>query len=284
MTETIPIRLAHSPDSDDAFMFCGLATGAVPTPGLEWEHVLADIETLNRRAAEGTYEVTALSVHAYGHLHHRYRLISSGASMGEGYGPLVVARHRPEAAGGRTGGLEGLVVAVPGMQTSAYLALRLHSPGVETVTVPFDRIGEAVLAGEVDAGVLIHEGQLTWRDEGLHSLLDLGRWWSEETGLPLPLGANAVRRDLSEDLQRRLAAAVRDSVLWGLENREVALAHALSYARGMDRDRADRFVGMYVNERTVDCGPDGRYAMRLFLKMGYDAGLLPDLVEPDFLD
>jgi 1,4-dihydroxy-6-naphthoate synthase len=278
MTDTAHIRLAHSPDSDDAFMFCGLATGAVETPGITWEHILSDIETLNQRAREGTYEVTALSVHAYAHLADRYRLMSTGASMGEGYGPIVVCREGEASAS-----LEGLRVAVPGEWTSAYLALRLYAPKVQTSVVPFDRIGDVVLQGEMDAGVIIHEGQLTWKEEGLESLVDLGVWWREGTNLPLPLGANAVRRDLPEDLQNRLTDAVRRSVQWALDHREEALEHSLRYARGMAKDKADRFVGMYVNERTVDLGPDGREAFRLFLERGAQAGIVPAVDTLDFL-
>jgi 1,4-dihydroxy-6-naphthoate synthase len=222
--------------------------------------------------------VTALSYHAYAHVHERYRILTAGASMGEGYGPVIVAR---EPLGPDR--LAGLRVAVPGPWTSATLALRLFEPAVEPVPVPFDRIGEAVRSGEHPAGVLIHEGQLTWEGEGLHGVRDLGEWWRETTGLPLPLGCNAVRRDLPEELQRALARGLRDSVRHALDHPEEALDHALPYGRGLDRERARRFVAMYVNDRTLDLGEEGREAVRLFLRRGHEAGLLRSAPETDFL-
>ena len=271
------IRVAHSPDADDAFMFCALAQGRIPTGDYEFEHVLADIETLNRAALEGRYEVTACSIHAYAHLADRYALLNAGASMGEGYGPVVVARE-PLAAGA----LNGIPVAVPGTLTSAYLALRLWHPRVSTVVLPFDRILDAVADGEVAAGVLIHEGQLTYGERGLHAVVDLGAWWGERTGLPLPLGGNVIRRDLGPEVLREVAALVRESIRWGLEHRAEALEHAARWGRGLTEEQASRFVGMYVNPRTLDYGPDGRLAVQAFLDEGADAGILPRRVRVEF--
>jgi 1,4-dihydroxy-6-naphthoate synthase len=273
------IRVAHSPDSDDAFMFYALAEGLIDTGELEFEHVLRDIETLNQAAFEGRYEVTAVSIHAFAHLDERYALLASGASMGEGYGPLVVARRPLDEAE-----LAGVEVAVPGALTSAALALRLWNPALRTVVRPFDEIVPAVVAGELEAGVVIHEGQLTWREEGLHAVVDLGVWWGEQTGgLPLPLGGNAVRRDLGDAMIRRLARLLRQAIEYALANREAALDHSLRYARGLDRATADRFVGMYVNQRTVDYGERGRQAVRLFLERAHRAGLIPRVPRLDFV-
>jgi 1,4-dihydroxy-6-naphthoate synthase len=273
------IRVAHSPDSDDAFMFYALAERLIDTGELEFEHVLRDIETLNQAAFEGRYEITAVSIHAYAYLDERYALLSSGASMGEGYGPLVVARRPLDEAE-----LAGVEVAVPGALTSAALALRLWNPALRTVVRPFDEIVPAVVSGELAAGVVIHEGQLTWREEGLHALVDLGVWWGEQTGgLPLPLGGNVVRRDLGDEMVRRLARLLRQAVEYALANREAALDHSLRYARGLDRATADRFVGMYVNQRTVDYGERGRQAVRLFLQRAHQAGLIPRVPRLDFV-
>lgn len=274
------IRIAHSPDSDDAFMFCALSTGAVGVPGfpdVQVEHVLADIETLNRAAVRGTYEVSAVSIHAYAHLHRRYRLMPCGASMGEGYGPIVVAAHPLRDLAGRR-------VALPGAWTSAALAARLYAPDLVPVWMPFDEVGPAVLAGDVEAGVIIHEGQLTWRDDGLVKLADLGVWWAEaQGGLPLPLGGNVVRRDLDPALALALTRATRDSIVWALEHRDEALSFAMKHARGLDRGKADRFVGMYVNPRTVDYGPDGRLALRRLLDLAHAEGLVPGPVPLDLV-
>ena len=273
------IRVAHSPDSDDAFMFYALAERLIDTGELEFEHLLRDIETLNQAAFEGRYEITAVSIHAYAHLDDRYALLASGASMGEGYGPLVVARRPLDEVE-----LAGVEVAVPGALTSAALALRLWNPALRTVVRPFDEIVPAVVAGEIAAGVVIHEGQLTWREEGLHALVDLGVWWGEQTGgLPLPLGGNVVRRDLGDELVRRLARLLRQAVEYALANREAALDHSLRYARGLDRAMADRFVGMYVNQLTVDYGERGRQAVRLFLERAQRAGLIPRVPRLDFV-
>ncbi len=273
------IRVAHSPDSDDAFMFYGLASGAVKAEGLEFVHELHDIETLNRAAVQGRYEITALSVHAYAHLHEKYLLLDSGASFGDGYGPtLVVSKgsrflRADELAKGR--------IAIPGEWTSAALALSLRLPGHEPVIEDFKAIGGMVKQGKVDAGLVIHEGQLTAAEEGLRIVEDLGKWWKDRTGLPLPLGMNGVRRDIPEPLRRTLARVLAESVAHGLANREKALDHAMQYARGLDRKKADTFVGMYVNEWTRDLGPRGRQAVELFLAEAADKGLVPR-VKPEY--
>lgn len=274
------IRVAHSPDSDDAFMFYALATGQVGTGDLEFVHELQDIETLNRRALAGELEVTAVSIHAYAYLADRYVLLPHGASMGERYGPRLVAR---EPLG--RGELKGRRVAVPGTLTSAYLALRLFEPDVQTEVVPFDQIIDHVAAGKADVGLIIHEGQLTYADAGLHLVADLGEWWAEETGgLPLPLGGNVVRRDLGEDLIRRISALLKASIAYSLEHRAEALEYAARYGRGLDAARTDEFVGMYVNARTLDYGEDGRRAVQLFLDRGYEAGIIPRKITVEFAD
>jgi len=274
------IRIAHSPDSDDAFMFWALSQGVLDTDGIEVEHVLADIETLNQAAFEGRYEVTALSLHAYAHLHDRYQLMPSGASFGAGYGPVVVAKERFERED-----LTGMEVAIPGRLTTAALALKLWQPAVSTRVVPFDEILDVVARGEAAAGVVIHEGQLTYGEQGLHAVVDLGAWWKAETGGPLPLGANGIRRDLPEETKRLLCRLLRESIDCGLSHRQEALDYALRYARGIedDRARADRFVGMYVNEWTRDYGDAGRAAVQHLLDRGHEAGLLPARVEAEFV-
>jgi 1,4-dihydroxy-6-naphthoate synthase len=273
------LSLAHSPDSDDAFMFYGLAKGHVAADGLEIVHVLKDIETLNREAREGRHEITAISIHAYPHVADRYALMPCGGSIGDGYGPLLVAREALDPAR-----LDGLTVAVPGTLTTAYLALKLFSPGTKTVVRPFDAILDEVAAGRADVGLVIHEGQLTYGGQGLHRILDLGAWWKEETGLPLPLGGNAVRRDLGPALMARLTALVRETVVFSLAHRKEALAYAMSFARGMDPSIADRFVGMWVNEMTVDCGPLGRQAVQELLDRGHAAGVIPNRVRVEFVE
>ena len=274
------IRVAHSPDSDDAFMFYGLATGAIDTEDLEFVHELQDIETLNRRALKGELEVTAVSIHAYAYLSSRYALLPHGASMGEGYGPRIVAR---DALAPRE--LAGRVVAIPGTMTSAFLALRMYQPEALHEVVPFDRILEHVAAGRAEAGLIIHEGQLTWRDHGLHLVADLGEWWAAETGgLPLPLGGNVIRRDLGAPLIARVSRMLRASIAYGLEHRASALAHAAQYGRDLEPAQIDEFVGMYVNQRTLDYGEDGRRAVQLFLDRGYESGLIPQRVDVDFVD
>jgi len=273
------ISLAHSPDSDDAFMFYGLAKGKVPTGDLQIEHVLKDIESLNQQARQGVHEVTAISFHAYPYVAERYAIMPCGGSIGDGYGPLVVAAQpiAPEQLSGKT-------VAVPGTLTTAFLALKLFAPDVETRVVPFDQILDEVVAGRAEAGLIIHEGQLTYGASGLHKILDLGEWWQRETDLPLPLGANAVRRDLGDELMKRLTRLVRETVRYSLDHREDALAYAMSFARGMEQGIADRFVGMWVNEMTLECGERGRRAVQTLLDRGHDAGILPARVSVDFVE
>ena len=278
MTETV--HIAHSPDSDDAFMFYALTQGVLDTGGLVIEHVLRDIETLNQAAFSGTYEITALSFHGYAHLADRYQLMPSGASFGDGYGPIVVCREPASRDS-----LAGKTVAIPGQLTTAHLALRLWQPDIEVRIVPCDRILDVVAAGEAEAGVVIHEGQLTYGDLGLHAAVDLGAWWKGDTGLPLPLGGNGIRRDIDEGLKRRLCRLLSDSIGYGLDHREEALGYAVRYARGLEDDlvRSDRFVDMYVNDWTRDYGEVGRRAVQLLLDRGFAAGLLPRRIEAEFL-
>lgn len=279
------IRVGHSPDSDDAFMFFALAKNLLDTGRYRFQHELCDIETLNRRAFDGELELTAISVHAYAYLWRKYALCNSGASMGDRYGPLLVACQPGPVERFRAG-----TIAVPGTLTTAYLALRLClQTDFPHVVVPFDQILTATLAGEfegrpIDAGLVIHEGQLTYADDRLQLIVDLGRWWYDQTELPLPLGANAVRRDLGPDTMRDVARLLKGSVRYGLEHRQEALDHALGFGRGLNRDQADRFVGMYVNDWTLDFGPQGREAVRQLLRRGYAAGVIPELVVPDFLE
>jgi 1,4-dihydroxy-6-naphthoate synthase len=274
------ISIAHSPDSDDAFMFYGLATNKVRVPGYRFNHTLCDIETLNLRARdEAFYDVTAISFHAYPYLQNKYTLMGCGGSVGEGYGPMVVSARKlaPEDLG-RT------KIAVPGTLTTAYLALKIFNPDVETVTVPFDRIIPEILAGNFDAGLIIHEGQLTYSTSGLHKVLDLGVWWRETTGLVLPLGGNAIRRSLGVKTLRVVTKAVHDSIQHALDHREEALEYAMQFARDLDTRLASRFVSMYVNERTLDYGPDGRQAIRKLLDLGHEKGIIPIAPLVDFVD
>lgn len=277
------ITVAHSPDSDDAFMFYALAEGRVDTEGLAFVHELSDIESLNRRAMAGELAVTAVSFHAYAHLADRYLLLPHGASFGDGYGPVVVTRNvtqEHEAAATKPPSRDAIAsgrveVASPGSWTTAALALQLWAPGAATRPMPFDRIQEAVRDGEAAAGLLIHEGQLTFAEDGLREVVDLGRWWKEKTGLPLPLGGNVVRRDLGPERIARISRALSRSIEYGLAHREDALDHAMRYARGLDRASADRFVGMYVNSWTRSYGAAGRQAVQTLLDRGFEAGLLP---------
>jgi 1,4-dihydroxy-6-naphthoate synthase len=278
MSSPRTIRVAHSPDSDDAFMFWALSTGRIKTGALRYEHVLKDIETLNREAQTGTYEVTALSFHAYAHLADRYALLPHGASFGDGYGPVLVARK-----GFREADLAKSEVAIPGERTSAALALALWRKGLRTRVMPFDAIQPAVAAGEVPAGLLIHEGQLTYADEGLAKIVDLGAWWKADTGLPLPLGGNGIRKDLGPALSLEVSRHLRASIAHGLEHRAEGLAHAERFSRGLPREKTDRFVGMYVNDWTLDYGDAGRKAVTLFLARGHEAGILPRAVAPEFV-
>jgi 1,4-dihydroxy-6-naphthoate synthase len=276
------ITVAHSPDSDDAFMFYGLASGAVDVEGLAVEQVLSDIETLNRAAFAGQYDVTAVSFHAYAHLLDRYALLPHGASMGDRYGPMLVAR-QPRPSGGSLS-LKGMRIAVPGRLTSAFLTLQLFDASFEPEIVPFDQIDRAVLQGRVDAGLLIHEGQLTYASEGLYKLVDLGEWWFERTnGLPLPLGGNVIRRDLSADLVKRVSRMLHDSIAHALSHRADAVGYAQQYGRGLDRQSTDRFVGMYVNALTLDYGERGRAALERFFGEAFDKGLIPNRVPVEFV-
>ena len=276
--DTRPITVAHSPDSDDAFMFYGLATNKVRTPGLRFTHTLCDIETLNQKAREGVYDVTAISFHAYPYIQDKYVLMSCGGSVGEGYGPMIVST-RPFTQND----VKKKRIAVPGTLTTAYLALQLFAPGVETEVVPFDQIIPQVLEGKYEAGLIIHEGQLTYDKSGLHRVVDLGRWWQRVTGLPLPLGGNVIRRALGPQLMSAASCALRDSIQYGLEHREEALAYAMQFARDLDTQSADKFIGMYVNERTLDYGPDGREAVRRLLDMGHKAGIIATEARMDWV-
>lgn len=279
MTRTI--RVAHSPDSDDAFMFYALAEGKIDTGELRYVHELSDIETLNQRARRAELEVAAVSIHAYAYIWRDYALLGSGSSMGDGYGPRLVSSlprpADPQAA------LRGRRIAVPGRLTTAYLALKLYQPDFVEVVLPFDRIEEAVHQGEVDVGLLIHEGQLTYADSGLHLWADLGAWWQEDTGLPLPLGGNAVRRDLGPEVTAQIARDLRASIVYALEHRAPALAHAKQFNRGIGDARTDEFVGMYVNQWTVDYGPRGREAVQRLLDRGFEEGVIGDRVRVEFI-
>ncbi len=272
------ISIAHSPDSDDAFMFYGLATNKVRVPGLKFSHTLTDIETLNRKAMDGFYDVSAISFHAYPYVQDKYTLMSCGGSVGEQYGPMVVA---PRAISLED--LKRMKVAVPGTMTTAYLALKLFAPDIETAVVPFDQIIPQVLAGNYEAGLIIHEGQLTYDRSGLSKIIDLGKWWHEMTGLPLPLGGNAIRRDLGPELISTVQQALRDSIQHALDHREQALAYAMQFARDLDPHMADRFVGMYVNARTLDYGDDGKEAVSRLLNMGYRAGIITQEPHVEFV-
>jgi len=274
-TVSSPVReiaVAHSPDSDDAFMFYGLATNKVRVPGLHFTHTLCDIETLNQKAQEGVYDVTAVSFHAYPYIQDSYALMSCGGSVGDGYGPMIVSP-RPFSQTE----IKKIKIAVPGKLTTAYLALMLFAPGIEVEVVPFDQIIPQVLEGKYEAGLIIHEGQLSYSKAGLQRVVDLGKWWQKITGLPLPLGGNAIRRALGPETIGSVTQALRDSIQYALEHREEALAYAMQFARDLDPQLADKFVGMYVNERTLDYGSDGREAVRRLLDMGHKAGIIPQV-------
>lgn len=274
------ISIAHSPDSDDAFMFYGLATNKIRVPGYRFSHTLCDIETLNRRARdEAFYDVSAISFHAYPYVQENYTLMGCGGSVGEGYGPMVVTSRKMDAAD-----LGRIRVAVPGTLTTAYLALKIFNPAIETEVVPFDQIIPEILAGKYDAGLIIHEGQLTYSTSGLYKILDLGVWWRETTGLVLPLGGNAIRRSLGAEAHKIISKALRDSIQHGLDHREQALEYAMQFARDLDVNLASHFVSMYVNERTLDYGPDGREAIRKLLELGHERGVIPIAPQVDFVD
>ena len=275
------IHVAHSPDSDDAFMFYALAEGKIDTGNLRYVHELSDIESLNRRALDGSLEVTAVSIHAYAYIADRYALLNSGSSMGDRCGPRLVSRS-PAPADPRTA-CRGKRIAVPGKLTTAFLALKLYQPEFEPVVTPFDQIEDAVLAGTVDLGLLIHEGQLTYQDQGLHLWADMGEWWFADTGLPLPLGGNVVRRDLGPAVVNQVARDLKASIVYALEHRTPALAHAKQFNRGIGDEKTDRFVGMYVNQWTVDYGDRGRQAVRELLRRGHEAGIIPHRVDVEFV-
>jgi 1,4-dihydroxy-6-naphthoate synthase len=275
------IHVSHSPDSDDAFMFYALAEGKIDTGDLRYVHELSDIESLNQRALRGELEVTAVSIHAYAYLHRTYALLSSGSSMGDGYGPRLISRAAapadPRAA------CKGRRIAVPGKLTTAFLALRLFQPDFIPVLMAFDQIDEAVLRGEVELGLVIHEGQLTYQEQGLHLWADMGEWWLKETGLPLPLGGNVVRRDLGPAIVKQVSRDLKASIEYSLAHRDAALSHAKRYSRGLPDAQTDTFVGMYVNDWTVDYGPRGRQAVQLLLDRAHAAGLIPEPVKAEFV-
>ncbi|MDE3155095.1 MAG: ABC transporter substrate-binding protein [Acidobacteriota bacterium] len=272
------IAIAHSPDSDDAFMFYGLASGQVPSAPFEIEHVLSDIETLNRAAFEGKYEVTAVSFNAYTRLTDKYLLLPHGASMGDRYGPIVVARRDGPSS------LKGTTVAIPGELTTAFLALRMYDPAVQYTVMPFDQIQEAVRDGQVAAGLLIHEGQLTYADDGLKKIVDLGEWWADLTGgLPLPLGGNVIRRDLGPGTIAKVSRLLHDSIAYALNHRQEAVDYAMQFGRGLDRGKTDRFVGMYVNELTLDYGERGRTAVQRLFDEAYAKQLIPKPLKAEFV-
>jgi|ERR1041384_66723 1,4-dihydroxy-6-naphthoate synthase len=272
------ITLGHSPDPDDAFMFYALAADKIETDGLTFTHVIQDIETLNRRAINAELDITAVSIHAYSYVLDQYALLTSGASMGDNYGPLVIARETMTLDD-----LRRKTIAVPGLMTTAYLALRLCLGEVKTVVVPFDQIMDSVERGDVEAGLLIHEGQLTYSARGFQKVVDLGEWWMKETGLPLPLGGNAIRKSLGADLIAKVSKLLRESIEYGLANRDVAVRHSMKYGRGMAESLTDKFVGMYVNDYTIDYGERGREAVRLLLERGHEAGIIPRPVELHFV-
>jgi 1,4-dihydroxy-6-naphthoate synthase len=273
------ITVAHSPDSDDAFMFYGLATNKLETEGLKFEHTLKDIQSLNEDARKGVFDVTAISFHAYAYVSDKYALLPHGASIGDKYGPIVVAKEprKPEDIGSMT-------IAIPGELTSAFLALRIYDQNFKYIVRPFDKIIDAVQNEEADAGLLIHEGQLFYKQMGLDKVLDLGEWWHERTGLPLPMGGNVVKRELGEDLMRQVSKHLHRSIVYSMENREDALAYALQFARDMAPELADRFVAMWVNDLTLDYGERGREGVRRLMKEGFEAGIIPNEVKIDFVD
>jgi 1,4-dihydroxy-6-naphthoate synthase len=277
--------LGHSPDPDDAFMFYALAENKIDTRGHTFQHILQDIETLNQRAARGELHVSAVSIHAYAYLTERYALLPCGASMGDGYGPMLVSTIEPPLGLDQVRDwLSKKLVAVPGLRTSAYLALKLFGVPVETVVVPFDQIFDYVRAGKAEIGLLIHEGQLTYAQEGFHLILDLGQWWKTETGLPLPLGGNVIRKDIPPAIRKEVSEILKESIRYGLENRLAGIKHSMPLARGLDLNQADKFIGMYVNDYTLDYGDTGREAIRQFLGYGKERGILPGVVELEFVE
>jgi 1,4-dihydroxy-6-naphthoate synthase len=278
-TQVREIAVAHSPDSDDAFMFYGLATNKVRVPGLKFTHTLSDIETLNRKAKEAFYDVTAISFHAYPYVQEKYALLPTGGSVGEGYGPMIVAAKECTVEQ-----IKKKKIAVPGTLTTAYLVLKLFAPQVQTEVVPFDQIIPQIVEGRHEAGLIIHEGQLTYAKSGLHRVVDFGKWWRETTGLPLPLGGNAVKRELGPELMHEVSIALKESIQYALDHRDEALEYAMQFARDLDRQLAGRFVSMYVNERTLDYGSEGREAITRLLQMGYEQGIIPHQPRVEFID
>ncbi len=272
------VVVAHSPDADDAFMFYGLATGKIRSPLVQFEHHLSDIQTLNQAAREGRYEMTAISYHAYPYVADKYVLTAAGSSVGDGYGPIVVARNPL-----RSSDLKGRSIAVPGLETTAYLTLRLYEPDFEAKVAPFDQIIDQVVEGRVDAGLVIHEGQLVYHESGVHRVLDLGAWWQEKYNLPLPLGANAMLRSLPEDIQQECRESLRATIQYALDHRAEALAYALEFSRGLDPGAADKFVGMYVNHYTTDMAPEVVEAAQKLLDMGHEAGLISQRTKIEYI-
>ena len=277
--------LGHSPDPDDAFMFYAMAEHKIDTRGHRFEHILQDIETLNQRALRGELHISAVSIHAYAYLADKYSLLSCGASMGDGYGPILVTLDEaPGELGQLREWLRSKTIAIPGLKTSAYLALRLFAPEVRTITVQFDEIFEAVKAGKADIGLIIHEGQITYADQGFKLALDLGSWWKSVTGLPLPLGGNVIRKDIPRDIQKEVCEILKESIDYGLKHRKAGVEHSMPLARGLDQEGADRFIGMYVNGFTIDYGPTGRNAIREFLGRAGRQGLIPEKVDLEFVE
>lgn len=272
------IRLAHSPDADDAFMFYGLAKNKIDTEGIEYEHILKDIQTLNEWAREGRMEVTAISAHAYAYVKDKYAILTHGGSIGKNYGPMIVAKEDKPIES-----FKGKKIAIPGKLTSAYLAFKLCLPDFQEVIVHFDQIMEEVVKGTVDAGLIIHEGQLTYKEKGLHKIIDLGEWWFQKTGMVLPMGVNAIRRDLPEDVKKKVSKQLKQSIQYSLDHRDAALDYALAFGRGLSKEVADKFVGMWVNDRTVDMGEEGQKAIREFLKQGEQKKLIPTVGEIEFV-
>jgi 1,4-dihydroxy-6-naphthoate synthase len=278
MSQTETIRIGHSPDSDDAFMFYALAKNLIPTDGIEVVHVIEDIESLNQRALKAELEVTAVSIHAYAYIADTYALMPCGSSMGDRYGPLVVANGPLDAQG-----LKGRKIAIPGKMTSAYPTYSLFQPDFEAIVIPFDQIIDYVKSGKAEAGLIIHEGQLTYAESGLHKVVDLGEWWYHETGLPLPLGGNVIRRDLGIEKMKKVTRLVQQSIRYSLDNRPPALDYAMIYARDMETEIADQFVGMYVNDYTLDYGESGRAGVHELLRRGYEAGIITQPVDIEFV-
>ncbi len=272
------IRLAHSPDADDAFMFYGLAKNKIDTEGIEYEHVLKDIQTLNEWAKEGRMEVTAISAHAYAYVKDKYAVLTHGGSIGKNYGPMIIANQPITLES-----LKGKKIAIPGKMTSAYLSLKLCFPDFQEVLVNFDEIMDEVKKGTVDAGLIIHEGQLTYKEKGFYKIVDMGEWWFKKTGMVLPMGVNAIRRDLPEDVKKKVSKQLKQSIQYSLDNREAALDYALAFGRGLSRDIADKFVGMWVNERTIEMGEEGKNAIRQFLREGEKQHLIPPIGEIEFV-